>query len=152
MKATWISCQFVIALSLSVILSACFDSDKSINDVIKTEILRRSSPDNFIDAVLTQTYSKKTKTSVYNLFIVAAGKPAVGNSPFNATRLTGWDLNWFDKNELEIHFKTGEIHYFYNNKDVYVEPDSEKRTRIPIKLILKPVDWKCTLKPDCEPK
>ena len=79
------------------------------------ELLRVSSPDSEVDAVLVQTNTDATTSYGYRIYVVPAGsQPKYDTENFRADHLEGWTLTWIKPKLLEIKYDEARIFHFSN--------------------------------------
>lgn len=80
-----------------------------------TELLRITSPDNKVDAVLMRINCGATTAYSYKIYITPKGKSAEKSNPiFIADQLEGEIIEWYTSKHLTIRYKHARIFTFTN--------------------------------------
>lgn len=99
---------FILILSFLTIFTGCICESK--------EILRITSPDNRVDAVLEEINCHTTTPFVYRLYIVPKGASIQKSYlVFHADHLEDETIQWLAPKLLEIKYKYARIYKFTNH-------------------------------------
>lgn len=105
--ALYISYPYIRILAYSVSMP--------VSRISYKELLRVSSPDSMVDAVLVQTNIDATTSYGYRLYVVPIGsQPKYDTENFRADHLEGWTMNWKEPKLLEIKYDKARIFRFSN--------------------------------------
>lgn len=103
--------QFLLIVFIVSLLSSVIGCDA----VARKEVLRLSSPDNIVDAVLIETDGGATTPFGYLLYIVPHGNtPQKSDAQLNAVDFETAKYLWREPKLLEIQYKGGKIYHFSN--------------------------------------
>lgn len=79
------------------------------------EMMRVTSPDKAVDAVLVRTNAGATTAFGYELHLVpTGGKPQRGHEKLRADHLTDVTIRWQQPKFLQVQYKEGRIFHFSN--------------------------------------
>ena len=131
---------FVISIIFNVFLCALFLFSSHNNWSLKysKELIRITSPDSLVDAVLMENYGGGATVGFsYHIYIVKSGeKPEGRDEVLLANHIDSLYIIWRQNYFLEIHYKTAHILYFnnlwfsssfgdrYYNVEIRLEPSS----------------------------
>lgn len=117
--------RFIVLVVTVIILLICFRFLYTVAtsiSVSREEIVRVTSPDSVVDAVLVRTDGGATTSFGFHLYIVpVGGEPQVGHELFTADHMVGQKIEWKRPKSLEIQYEEARIFHFSNfwqSKDV----------------------------------
>ncbi|MBF0137047.1 MAG: hypothetical protein HQL65_12475 [Magnetococcales bacterium] len=94
---------------------------RSCDDFVsRDEILRLTSPDQQVDAVMVEINAGATTAYVYKVYLMPTGKKPVEHDKhvFGATHLDDWKIKWLDSNRVVIIYSRADIFHYTNYKDI----------------------------------
>lgn len=114
----------ILRTFLPILLLIIFGSvGCNLQDVCNSrEILRLSSPDNLVDAVLVESDCGATTSLSYKVYLVPAQKSIKGCTPiFISDKVESLEIKWTNIKNLSIKYSRARIfsfRNFWNSKDV----------------------------------
>lgn len=76
----------------------------------RTEIVRTTSPDGVVDAVLVEVNPGAFSSYVYNLYVVPRGAKPEGRTLLSGSRLGGFRLDWKEAHLLDLQYMAGSVY------------------------------------------
>jgi|SRR3989304_5930420 len=121
---------FLNVLFLFILMIPIIHSYSVANYFEQKEILRISSPDNKVDAVVIEVDGGATNPLIQAVFVVKKGESIFWKIDysyklvFQGSSLGNLEIKWVENQFLEIHHSSGHVDYFKDNIDFLMDKDT----------------------------
>lgn len=105
-----ISFKWIFFASLASMLTSCDNPSLCSND----EILRKSSPDKVVDAVIVKKNCGATTSSSYSIFIVPSESEVFDQHVFLSDKTDNLKITWATNKQLSIVYNKARIFEYTN--------------------------------------